>query len=317
MLNKGRREETESTKDSRGRDEQKVSEVASSFHAAGEIPKSGTKENAKPGDSQAFWIQWGLKSPGSCWTENLSSQRSWFTAAWLDSPASSWTKWHQRWSCSDSWDYRTCSRLFSRDGPHTQLSCGALTQRILWSLKSWGHLCVCSVHSIMFQSIRIPSYNTKQVTKLEAHFWCLHVFSSYSKLASGRYVPSHPSAGGEEVEYYQSEAQGLLECHKCRYLCTGRGEPWWSQFDHFSLQVVLENGGVEILTWCPGFRSAAQVPAWQQWSPGFNPWYEKKITKILRWRTKIKQTYFVQFLTFSFHICIKASETKGRPAKCY
>lgn len=25
------------------------------------------------------------------------------------------------------------------------------------------------------------------------------------------------------MEYYQSEAEGLLECHKCRYLCTGRG----------------------------------------------------------------------------------------------
>ncbi|XP_006860250.1 PREDICTED: MARVEL domain-containing protein 3 [Chrysochloris asiatica] len=44
-----------------------------------------------------------------------------------------------------------------------------------------------------------------------------------SERASGRYVPSHPRHGGEEVEYYQSEAEGLLECHKCRYLCTGRG----------------------------------------------------------------------------------------------
>uniref|UniRef100_A0A8C2UTW0 MARVEL domain-containing protein 3-like n=1 Tax=Chinchilla lanigera TaxID=34839 RepID=A0A8C2UTW0_CHILA len=40
---------------------------------------------------------------------------------------------------------------------------------------------------------------------------------------SGRYVPSHPRPGQEEVEYYQSEAEGLLECHKCRFLCTGRG----------------------------------------------------------------------------------------------
>uniref|UniRef100_A0A8C2UXG3 MARVEL domain-containing protein 3-like n=2 Tax=Chinchilla lanigera TaxID=34839 RepID=A0A8C2UXG3_CHILA len=39
---------------------------------------------------------------------------------------------------------------------------------------------------------------------------------------SGRYVPSHPRPGQEEVEYYQSEAEGLLECHKCRFLCTGR-----------------------------------------------------------------------------------------------
>ncbi|KAM5133825.1 MARVEL domain-containing protein 3 isoform 1-T1 [Callospermophilus lateralis] len=46
---------------------------------------------------------------------------------------------------------------------------------------------------------------------------------SYSEPNSGRYVPSHPRPGLEEVEYYQSEAEGLLECHKCRYLCTGRG----------------------------------------------------------------------------------------------
>ncbi|XP_047383089.1 MARVEL domain-containing protein 3 isoform X2 [Sciurus carolinensis] len=45
---------------------------------------------------------------------------------------------------------------------------------------------------------------------------------SYSETTSGRYVPSHPRPGLEEVEYYQSEAEGLLECHKCRYLCTGR-----------------------------------------------------------------------------------------------
>ncbi|XP_057567436.1 MARVEL domain-containing protein 3 isoform X3 [Hippopotamus amphibius kiboko] len=37
----------------------------------------------------------------------------------------------------------------------------------------------------------------------------------------GRRGPERP--GLEEVEYYQSEAEGLLECHKCRYLCTGRG----------------------------------------------------------------------------------------------
>ncbi|XP_004448876.1 MARVEL domain-containing protein 3 isoform X1 [Dasypus novemcinctus] len=44
-----------------------------------------------------------------------------------------------------------------------------------------------------------------------------------SELASGRYLPSNPRSTREEVEYYQSEAEGLLECHKCRYLCTGRG----------------------------------------------------------------------------------------------
>uniref|UniRef100_A0A8C0XH05 MARVEL domain-containing protein n=1 Tax=Castor canadensis TaxID=51338 RepID=A0A8C0XH05_CASCN len=44
-----------------------------------------------------------------------------------------------------------------------------------------------------------------------------------SERASERYLPSHPRPGREEEEYYQSEAEGLLECHKCRYLCTGRG----------------------------------------------------------------------------------------------
>ncbi|KAM5297123.1 MARVEL domain-containing protein 3 isoform 1-T1 [Glossophaga mutica] len=46
---------------------------------------------------------------------------------------------------------------------------------------------------------------------------------SYSEPTAGRYLPSNPRPGQEEVEYYQSEAEGLLECHKCRYLCTGRG----------------------------------------------------------------------------------------------
>ncbi|XP_045675171.1 MARVEL domain-containing protein 3 isoform X1 [Phyllostomus hastatus] len=46
---------------------------------------------------------------------------------------------------------------------------------------------------------------------------------SYSEPTAGRYLPSNPRPGREEVEYYQSEAEGLLECHKCRYLCTGRG----------------------------------------------------------------------------------------------
>ncbi|XP_069882330.1 MARVEL domain-containing protein 3 isoform X3 [Dipodomys merriami] len=44
-----------------------------------------------------------------------------------------------------------------------------------------------------------------------------------SEPMSGRYMSSYPRPGPEEVEYYQSEAEGLLECHKCRYLCTGRG----------------------------------------------------------------------------------------------
>ncbi|XP_053462445.1 MARVEL domain-containing protein 3 isoform X3 [Nycticebus coucang] len=39
-----------------------------------------------------------------------------------------------------------------------------------------------------------------------------------SEFTSGRYLPPYP----EDVEYYESEAEGLLECHKCRYLCTGR-----------------------------------------------------------------------------------------------
>ncbi|KAM5208632.1 MARVEL domain-containing protein 3 isoform 1-T1 [Hipposideros larvatus] len=44
-----------------------------------------------------------------------------------------------------------------------------------------------------------------------------------SEPTSGRYLPSNPRSGREEEKYYQSEAEGLLECHKCRYLCTGRG----------------------------------------------------------------------------------------------
>ncbi|XP_008067759.1 MARVEL domain-containing protein 3 isoform X1 [Carlito syrichta] len=44
-----------------------------------------------------------------------------------------------------------------------------------------------------------------------------------SEPPSGRYLPSNPRTEREEVEYYQSEAEGLLECHKCRYLCTARG----------------------------------------------------------------------------------------------
>uniref|UniRef100_A0A4W2E249 MARVEL domain containing 3 n=1 Tax=Bos indicus x Bos taurus TaxID=30522 RepID=A0A4W2E249_BOBOX len=44
-----------------------------------------------------------------------------------------------------------------------------------------------------------------------------------SEPTSGRYALSNPRPGLQEVVYYQSEAEGLLECHKCRYLCTGRG----------------------------------------------------------------------------------------------
>ncbi|XP_044516426.1 MARVEL domain-containing protein 3 [Gracilinanus agilis] len=44
-----------------------------------------------------------------------------------------------------------------------------------------------------------------------------------SDYPSGRSLPFSPRRELEELEYYQSEAAGLLECHKCRYLCTGRG----------------------------------------------------------------------------------------------
>ncbi|XP_036782826.2 MARVEL domain-containing protein 3 isoform X1 [Manis pentadactyla] len=44
-----------------------------------------------------------------------------------------------------------------------------------------------------------------------------------SEPTSGRFLPLNPRLGRGEEEYYQSEAEGLLECHKCRYLCTGRG----------------------------------------------------------------------------------------------
>uniref|UniRef100_F7CVN3 MARVEL domain containing 3 n=1 Tax=Monodelphis domestica TaxID=13616 RepID=F7CVN3_MONDO len=44
-----------------------------------------------------------------------------------------------------------------------------------------------------------------------------------SDYPSGRSLPFSPRRDLEELEYYQSEAAGLLECHKCRYLCTGRG----------------------------------------------------------------------------------------------
>ncbi|XP_068943804.1 MARVEL domain-containing protein 3 isoform X1 [Petaurus breviceps papuanus] len=46
---------------------------------------------------------------------------------------------------------------------------------------------------------------------------------SESNYPSGRPPSFSPWPAVEEVEYYQSEAEGLLECHKCRYLCTGRG----------------------------------------------------------------------------------------------
>nr|AAH25851.1 MARVEL (membrane-associating) domain containing 3 [Mus musculus] len=44
-----------------------------------------------------------------------------------------------------------------------------------------------------------------------------------SERASERYVPTYSVPALQEEEYYQSEAEGLLDCHKCRYLCTGRG----------------------------------------------------------------------------------------------
>ncbi|KAL1784420.1 MARVEL domain-containing protein 3 isoform X2 [Sigmodon hispidus] len=43
-----------------------------------------------------------------------------------------------------------------------------------------------------------------------------------SALASERYLSIHSQPARQEEEYYQSEAEGLLECHKCRYLCSGR-----------------------------------------------------------------------------------------------
>ncbi|EDL92517.1 similar to MARVEL (membrane-associating) domain containing 3 isoform a (predicted), isoform CRA_a [Rattus norvegicus] len=44
-----------------------------------------------------------------------------------------------------------------------------------------------------------------------------------SELASERYISTYSEPARQEEEYYQSEAEGILECHKCRYLCTGRG----------------------------------------------------------------------------------------------
>ncbi|XP_038169220.1 MARVEL domain-containing protein 3 isoform X1 [Arvicola amphibius] len=44
-----------------------------------------------------------------------------------------------------------------------------------------------------------------------------------SELASERYVSLHSRPERQEEEYYKSEAEGLLECHQCRYLCSGRG----------------------------------------------------------------------------------------------
>lgn len=43
-----------------------------------------------------------------------------------------------------------------------------------------------------------------------------------SELASERYISTYSEPARQEEEYYQSEAEGILECHKCRYLCTGR-----------------------------------------------------------------------------------------------
>ncbi|XP_049999476.1 MARVEL domain-containing protein 3 isoform X3 [Alexandromys fortis] len=44
-----------------------------------------------------------------------------------------------------------------------------------------------------------------------------------SELASERYVSLHSQPERQEEEYYKSEAEGLLECHQCKYLCSGRG----------------------------------------------------------------------------------------------
>ncbi|XP_075833466.1 MARVEL domain-containing protein 3 isoform X2 [Microtus pennsylvanicus] len=43
-----------------------------------------------------------------------------------------------------------------------------------------------------------------------------------SELASERYVSLHSRPERQEEEYYKSEAEGLLECHQCKYLCSGR-----------------------------------------------------------------------------------------------
>lgn len=43
-----------------------------------------------------------------------------------------------------------------------------------------------------------------------------------SELASERYVSLHSRPERREEEYYKSEAEGLLECHQCKYLCSGR-----------------------------------------------------------------------------------------------
>lgn len=73
----------------------------------------------------------------------------------------------------------------------------------------------------------------------------MYVFS-YSEPTSGLYLPSNPRPGREDVEYYQSEAEGLLECHKCRYLCTGRGEPL-GRLCGCSLSPVVQDG-FELVT---------------------------------------------------------------------
>lgn len=59
-----------------------------------------------------------------------------------------------------------------------------------------------------------------------------------SERASERYVPTYSVPALQEEEYYQSEAEGLLDCHKCRYLCTGRGEPLGDPAEPFILQMA-------------------------------------------------------------------------------
>lgn len=73
-----------------------------------------------------------------------------------------------------------------------------------------------------------------------------------SELPSERYAPTRSGPAWQEEEYYQSEAEGLLECHKCRYLCTGRGEPWGTPSDHLYWEwlEVRQDGDWRGVSWC-------------------------------------------------------------------
>lgn len=68
-----------------------------------------------------------------------------------------------------------------------------------------------------------------------------------SELASERYISTYSEPARQDEEYYQSEAEGILECHKCRYLCTGRGEPWGTLSSHLYCKWLEERqgGGLE------------------------------------------------------------------------